>query len=67
MQSVRDILLCLLVFFAGTLFLNIVSGAIIAILLYLILRYRKRIKELEKRTGSANGVVTSDVPSSSEP
>jgi hypothetical protein len=67
MQSARNILLCILVFFAGTLFLNILSGAIIAILLYLILRYRNRIRELEKRLGGTAVAGSGDVPTSSEP
>lgn len=66
LESARTILICLLVFFAGTIFLNIISGAIIAILLYFLLRYRSRVKELE-RSGGSGRVVSGEVPTSSEP
>jgi len=67
MQSARDVLLALLVFFAGTLFLGLFSGVIIAILVYLILRYRNRIKELQKKLAGTSGAGPADIPSSSEP
>jgi heme/copper-type cytochrome/quinol oxidase subunit 2 len=48
MQSLRDILLCILVFFVASIFSNIFAGVVIAVLLYFVLRYRKRLAQLEK-------------------
>jgi hypothetical protein len=74
LKSVRDILLCVLVFFGafflivGAVILGVLlDSAIIAILVYLVLRYRDRVRELEKKPLGPREVGSSEVPSSSEP
>jgi MFS superfamily sulfate permease-like transporter len=67
MRSIRNILLCALVFLAWIYFVSILSGVVIAILLYLVLIYRDRVKELEKKSSGPSQAGPGEVPSSSEP
>jgi len=66
MQSIRNILLCVLVFFVWAYFISILSGIVIAALLYMLLRYRNRVKELET-SSRPSAAGQSEVPPSSEP
>ena len=51
MRSIRNILICVLVLFVSIIFDNLLFGVVSAILLFLVFRYRDRIKELENKSG----------------
>lgn len=61
--TLRNILLCILVFLGAWLF-PIVAGAVIAVLLYITLQYRSKIKQLE---GSGESKEMKGTKGSSEP
>ena len=70
-RSIRNILLCVVVFFLGVIFLEIIFGTVSAVLLYLLLQSRDRVQALERSTvrrQAAPGFPEpNEVPSSSEP
>jgi len=70
MQSLRDILICVVVGFGIWLLLaplfNLISAAVVAILLYFVLKYRSKVKELQGHRVTRDAGPT-EAPSSYEP
>ena len=64
MTMIRNVLLCILVFFVAFILPGLVLPVITAILLYVLLQYRERVKVLERGRASENEGQRGPQPSS---